>query len=174
MPLKLPVHYVTDRAGQPALAYESALRKLTYVHCFRQGWYVSADFVNRVWTVHHQPADHWRALQLPTVLQQLSKASDLVTCQDCIQHEFHPAQCSQANQNGGKCVVLLAGHKGIFQNVQKEYFRRDPHLSDSIVRQTINSAIKNTFIYKRQLTYHRIPYIKPCVEFCVQTEHFTG
>lgn len=94
----------------------SYIRKPTYLHRFRQGWYVSADFVNRVWTGHHQPADHWRALHLPTVLQQLSKASDLVKCQDCIQHEFHPVQCSQANQNGGKCVVLLAGHKGIFQN----------------------------------------------------------
>lgn len=65
-----------------------------------------------MWTVHHQPADHWRALQLHFVLQQLSLASDLVTCQACVEHEFIPAQCSQQNQSEVRCVALLAGHKG--------------------------------------------------------------
>jgi len=78
----------------------------------RQGWYISADFVDRMWSVHHQPADHWRALQLPAILQQLPVTSDLVTCQECIEHVFHPAQCSQLNQSDGRCVALLAGHKG--------------------------------------------------------------
>ena len=65
-----------------------------------------------MWSVHHQPADHWRALQLPAILQQLPVTSDLVTCQECIEHVFHPAQCSQLNQSDGRCVALLAGHKG--------------------------------------------------------------
>ena len=65
-----------------------------------------------MWTVHHQPADHWRALQLHVVLKQLSLASELVTCQACIEHEFSPPQCSQAT--GGRCAALLAGHKGIY------------------------------------------------------------
>ena len=78
----------------------------------RQGWYTTADFVDRVWTVNHQPADHWRALQLHTVLQQLSLASDLVTCQACVEHEFIPVQCSQQNQSGELCAALLAGYRG--------------------------------------------------------------
>ena len=76
----------------------------------RQGWYTTADFADRVWTVHHQPADHWRALQLHVVQQELSHTSELVTCQACIEHEFNPPQCSQPT--GRKCVALLAGHKG--------------------------------------------------------------
>lgn len=82
------------------------------LYFLRQGWYTTADFLDRMWTVHHQPADHWRALQLHVVLQQLSLASDLVTCQACVEHEFIPAQCSQQNQSGVRCVALLAGHKG--------------------------------------------------------------
>lgn len=78
----------------------------------RAGWFVSADFVDRVWTVHRTPADHWRALQLPFVLKQLSSLSDLIICQGCVEDEFHPSQCSQTNQTGGQCVVLLAGHRG--------------------------------------------------------------
>lgn len=88
---------------------------------YRQGWYTTADFIDRMWTVHHQPADHWRALKLPVVLQRLSIASDLVTCQACIEHEFNPAQCSQLNQSEGRCVALLAGHKGIFRKHSKVY-----------------------------------------------------
>ena len=78
----------------------------------RAGWFISADFVDRVWTVHRTPADHWRALQLPFVLKQLSSLSDLIICQGCVEDEFHPSQCSQTNQTGGQCVVLLAGHRG--------------------------------------------------------------
>ncbi len=82
------------------------------LYFLRQGWYTTADFVDRMWTVYHQPADHWRALKLHVVLQQLSLASDLVTCQACIEHIFIPAQCSQQNQSVGRCVALLAGPKG--------------------------------------------------------------
>ena len=78
----------------------------------RAGWFISADFVDRVWTVHRTPADHWRALQLPFVLKKLSSLSDLIICQGCVQDEFHPSQCSQTNQTGVQCVVLLAGHRG--------------------------------------------------------------
>ena len=78
----------------------------------RAGWFISADFVDRVWTVNRTPADHWRALQLPFVLKQLSSLSDLIICQGCVEDEFHPSQCSQTNQTGGQCVVLLAGHRG--------------------------------------------------------------
>ena len=78
----------------------------------RAGWFISADFVDRVWTVHRTPADHWRALQLPFVLKQLSSLSDLIICQGCVEDEFHPSQCSQTNQTGGQCAVLLAGHRG--------------------------------------------------------------
>lgn len=88
----------------------------TYKCCnvtfLRQGWYTTADFVDRMWNVHHQPVDHWRALQLHVVLQQLSLASDLDTCKACVKHEFIPAQCSQQNQSGSECVALLVGHKG--------------------------------------------------------------
>ena len=94
---------------------KSNLDELRYALFFlRQGWYTTAVFTDRVWTVHHQPADHWRALQLHLVLQQLSLASELVTCQLCIEHEFDPPQCSQQNHTGGSCVALLAGHKGIY------------------------------------------------------------
>ncbi|XP_020623453.1 uncharacterized protein LOC110060978 [Orbicella faveolata] len=98
----------------------------------RQGWYTTADFADRVWTVHHQPADHWRALQLPVVLQQLSLASKLVTCQACIEHEFNPPQCSQQNHTGARCVALLAGHKDNASEVLVEGQITSLHLNVSM------------------------------------------
>ena len=68
-----------------------------------------------MWSEHHQPADHWRALQLRVVLQELPLASELITCQACIENEFHPLQCVQLNQSGKNCVALMAAHKGEIQ-----------------------------------------------------------
>ncbi|PFX22226.1 Gamma-aminobutyric acid type B receptor subunit 1 [Stylophora pistillata] len=78
----------------------------------RLGWFTNSFFVGRMWSEHHQPADHWRALQLRVILQELSLASELITCQACIEHEFHPLQCVQLNQSGKNCVTLLAAQKG--------------------------------------------------------------
>ena len=76
----------------------------------RQGWYVRTDFVDNMWTVNRQTVDHWRALQLPIVLQQLSVPSDLFACGDCVEQEFHPKQC--LNQSSGNCAALLGDNRG--------------------------------------------------------------
>lgn len=75
----------------------------------RQGWYVRTDFVDNMWTVNHQTVDHWRALQLPIVLRQLSVPSDLFACGDCVEQEFHPKQC--LNQSSGNCAALLGDNR---------------------------------------------------------------
>ena len=59
--------------------------------------------------MHQQPADHWRALQLHDVMQQLYQNSNLITCQACVEDEFNPTNCV----GGTQCVTLLAGKKGI-------------------------------------------------------------